>query len=473
MFNPNTMQRFIKAITLLSLSAIATLLILGPLSGPELANAAPTGGGSGSPTQPHIFSGDVEVENLEVTGTCTGCGVESGAFDLNGETLTVDADADTTITADTDDQIDVAIGGNDLVRFLRSGVYGIVRALETGGKYVDVFHDAANGMISSSSGYMIMNGVLGSALRHGGTTVVTATTGGGISTLAAPTSTLLRLGGTSTTTSHSLGETDVLFAADTETNGLAWLDGGFSVLSDIFGRFGSSDEVKIGWDTTDADAYSLRVGLPDDLTGNNMGAIWFGAQSDVIGTDINIETGDSYVLGIFQAGGAYAAGTAAIDGVASFVGVGTKQFQFLNPASGQVFGIGSDGTTTTFAAESGTDLALEANRVFGLGGYVPNTTRITNADTPYTILVTDHYLDIDTTSGVVTATLPAIGATNDGQMYCVTDDHYNAAVNNITIARTGSDKINNVSGDFSITASTTTCFKANNVTKNWQIASQT
>jgi len=40
-----------------------------------------------------------------------------GAHDLNGEVLTLDADADTTITADTDDQIDIAIAGADDFRF--------------------------------------------------------------------------------------------------------------------------------------------------------------------------------------------------------------------------------------------------------------------------------------------------------------------------------------------------------------------
>ena len=39
----------------------------------------------------------------------------TGAVDLNGGVLTLDADADTTITADTDDQIDIAFGGNDRI----------------------------------------------------------------------------------------------------------------------------------------------------------------------------------------------------------------------------------------------------------------------------------------------------------------------------------------------------------------------
>ena len=41
----------------------------------------------------------------------------SGATDLDGGVLTLDADGDTTITADTDDQIDIAIAGADDFRF--------------------------------------------------------------------------------------------------------------------------------------------------------------------------------------------------------------------------------------------------------------------------------------------------------------------------------------------------------------------
>jgi hypothetical protein len=37
--------------------------------------------------------------------------------DLNGEQLILDADADTTITADTDDQIDIRIAGADDFQF--------------------------------------------------------------------------------------------------------------------------------------------------------------------------------------------------------------------------------------------------------------------------------------------------------------------------------------------------------------------
>ena len=54
---------------------------------------------------------------ITATGGVVGAltGNVTGAVDLNGGVLTLDADADTTITADTDDQIDIAFGGNDRI----------------------------------------------------------------------------------------------------------------------------------------------------------------------------------------------------------------------------------------------------------------------------------------------------------------------------------------------------------------------
>ena len=48
-------------------------------------------------------------------------GIVSTSLDLNGSELILDADADTSITADTDDQIDIKIGGNDRIT-LQSGI---------------------------------------------------------------------------------------------------------------------------------------------------------------------------------------------------------------------------------------------------------------------------------------------------------------------------------------------------------------
>jgi hypothetical protein len=53
-----------------------------------------------------------EVDQLRVKQKLEATGfVASGAMDMNGQELTLDADADTSITADTDDQIDFELGG--------------------------------------------------------------------------------------------------------------------------------------------------------------------------------------------------------------------------------------------------------------------------------------------------------------------------------------------------------------------------
>ena len=65
-----------------------------------------------------IYAGHAGVITaVSFDGNVTGnsSGTHTGAVDLNGGVLTLDADADTTITADTDDQIDIAFGGNDRI----------------------------------------------------------------------------------------------------------------------------------------------------------------------------------------------------------------------------------------------------------------------------------------------------------------------------------------------------------------------
>mgnify|MGYP000376862787 CR=1 FL=1 len=46
----------------------------------------------------------------------------TGTFDMNGNKIDLDADADTSIHADTDDQIDFEVGGTDRVTFKDTGI---------------------------------------------------------------------------------------------------------------------------------------------------------------------------------------------------------------------------------------------------------------------------------------------------------------------------------------------------------------
>ncbi len=56
----------------------------------------------------------IQAKKIIVTGSGgLVLGVSSGAMDINGKQLILDADADTSFTADTDDQIDIEISGAD------------------------------------------------------------------------------------------------------------------------------------------------------------------------------------------------------------------------------------------------------------------------------------------------------------------------------------------------------------------------
>ena len=47
---------------------------------------------------------------------------KASLIDLNGQELILDADADTSITADTDDQIDIKIAGSDKIHIVSTGL---------------------------------------------------------------------------------------------------------------------------------------------------------------------------------------------------------------------------------------------------------------------------------------------------------------------------------------------------------------
>ena len=82
--------------------------------------------GDGSTLYSWTFTNTTDtVVGRDTTDTLTNKTLDSGivstSLDLNGSELILDADADTSITADTDDQIDIKIGGNDRIT-LQSGI---------------------------------------------------------------------------------------------------------------------------------------------------------------------------------------------------------------------------------------------------------------------------------------------------------------------------------------------------------------
>ena len=117
------------------------------------------------------------------------------------------------------------------------------------------------------------------------------------------------------------------------------------------------------------------------------------------------------------------------DGATTSPGGSNTQIQFNNAGS---FGASSN---LTF---NGTTLTTAGNTHLS-GGLVHKRTAITAAT--YTILVSDYYLGVDSTSNPITLTLPAASAATEGQTFAVKDESGQAGSNNITLARSGGDTI--------------------------------
>jgi hypothetical protein len=88
----------------------------------------------------------------------------------------------------------------------------------------------------------------------------------------------------------------------------------------------------------------------------------------------------------------------------------------------------------------------------------------------YSVLLTDHILSVDTTSSAATITLPAISAVGDGHTVIIKDRANNSYTNTITVARTGSDKIDNTSSSYVIQSNGASyVFVANSALNDWEI----
>ena len=83
-----------------------------------------------------------------------GQAIVQNVTDLNGIEMVLDVDADTTIHADTDDQIDFKLGGSDVIAFKTTGIH-----LPDNEKYVagtgddlQIYHDGSNSYIANAVG---------------------------------------------------------------------------------------------------------------------------------------------------------------------------------------------------------------------------------------------------------------------------------------------------------------------------------
>ena len=119
----------------------------GVIQEPEVAYNLGGGGGSIIFTEAPSSTADTYVHFL-------GQAIAQTITDLNGTEMVLDVDADTTITADTDDQIDFKLGGSDVIAFKTTGIH-----LPDSEKYVagtgddlQIYHDGSNSYIANAVG---------------------------------------------------------------------------------------------------------------------------------------------------------------------------------------------------------------------------------------------------------------------------------------------------------------------------------
>jgi hypothetical protein len=143
--------------------------------------------------------------------------------------------------------------------------------------------------------------------------------------------------------------------------------------------------------------------------------------------------------------------------------IAITEFSTLRVGAASFLGTGPASATRSYAIISEGNTKLD-------GGCTFKGTDI-NAVGPYTVLETDFFLEIRyTATDVITINLPAISAVANGRVIAVIDSGYNAAVKNITLARNGADKINNVAGNYTMTVSGQCLWlKANATTSNWEL----
>jgi len=78
------------------------------------------------------------------------------------------------------------------------------------------------------------------------------------------------------------------------------------------------------------------------------------------------------------------------------------------------------------------------------GELILHVTLITSAQSPYTVLLTDSFIGVDTSGGPVTVLLPDFPVL--GRTFIIKDDSGNAATNNITVTTvSGIDSIDGIS----------------------------
>lgn len=108
------------------------------------------------------------------------------------------------------------------------------------------------------------------------------------------------------------------------------------------------------------------------------------------------------------------------------------------PSNGQIpIGNGTNYTAAVITPGTGISISNGVGTVTisSSGVETFSVTSVTNAMSPYTVLITDQFLAVDTSGGTVTLNFPNSAVT--GKTYVIKDSNGNSATNAITITTTG------------------------------------
>jgi hypothetical protein len=119
----------------------------GVIQEPEVAYNLGGGGGSIIFTEAPSSTADTYVHFL-------GQAISQNITDLNGTELVLDVDADTTITADTDDEIDIKVAGSDISTIKATGFHNLdsIKFIAGTGDDLQLYHDGTNSFLTNSTG---------------------------------------------------------------------------------------------------------------------------------------------------------------------------------------------------------------------------------------------------------------------------------------------------------------------------------
>lgn len=146
-----------------------------------------------------------------------------------------------------------------------------------------------------------------------------------------------------------------IYAGSLNVSGIS-LTGNLTFPDDVFAVFGDDGEVKIGVDTTDANAHALNIGV-GDAGSNNVPVAHFGRASDIIGIDKADGDAETRARLYFWDN--------ALAKVAKF-GWGTNYFEFSSGSSAQQYYFGPTLNTNQVIVANDSQLALGGTSTFSM-----------------------------------------------------------------------------------------------------------